>query len=200
MQLHSSHIIYFNPRSPCGERPGVSTSTGMSVYKFQSTLPMRGATRPVFPLAASRTHFNPRSPCGERPAFLHRHCIRKDFNPRSPCGERLLPAPRSSCGAPISIHAPHAGSDLPFRAVFSTGADFNPRSPCGERLDAGDHPDRPRISIHAPHAGSDVRPILRSDRAVQFQSTLPMRGATAMMLFTASSFAISIHAPHAGSD
>ena len=37
-----SQSEYFNPRSPCGERP----------------VPLCGAT--------SRNHFNPRSPCGER--------------------------------------------------------------------------------------------------------------------------------------
>ena len=34
---------YFNPRSPCGERPSRRTSCRAS-SKFQSTLPMRGAT------------------------------------------------------------------------------------------------------------------------------------------------------------
>ena len=81
-------------------------------YKFQSTLPARGATRqhgvPKSSLSISihapRTgsdgtwaenvpmtlHFNPRSPHGERLAddkkVLQKHF---DFNPRSPHGERL---------------------------------------------------------------------------------------------------------------
>ena len=33
----------FNPRSPCGERPASST-TALSSGRFQSTLPVRGAT------------------------------------------------------------------------------------------------------------------------------------------------------------
>ena len=33
-----------------------------------------------------------------------------------------------------------------------------------------------------------------------FQSTLPMRGATVVLMLFVVSFVISIHAPHAGSD
>ena len=35
---------YFNPRSPCGERPSVSRYSGLFSI-FQSTLPVRGATK-----------------------------------------------------------------------------------------------------------------------------------------------------------
>ena len=57
--------IYFNPRSPCGER--------------RRTQAMR----------KSVTDFNPRSPCGERPATATKpKNTYADFNPRSPCGER----------------------------------------------------------------------------------------------------------------
>ena len=147
----SSH---FNPRSPCGERldglPVGSQHLVISIHaplagsdspllflllamRFQSTLPLRGATRntrrrrwatPKFqstlplrgatPSSARRgrrcSYFNPRSPCGERrPA----HCglpKSRYFNPRSPCGER-------------------PGTVLPSWSLMH----FNPRSPCGER-------------------------------------------------------------------
>ena len=79
--------LYFNPRSPCGERQQHSFSADILFY------------------------FNPRSPCGERPVdydgtiyriMISIHAPRvgsdcfiskptdavKDFNPRSPCGER----------------------------------------------------------------------------------------------------------------
>ena len=59
--------VHFNPRSPCGERPVHVTKSG-TLYRFQSTLPVRGATRPLRFCAASNLHFNPRSPCGERRA------------------------------------------------------------------------------------------------------------------------------------
>ncbi len=38
-------LRYFNPRSPCGERPGYGKTHTLKEYAFQSTLPVRGATR-----------------------------------------------------------------------------------------------------------------------------------------------------------
>ena len=57
-------------------------------------------------------------------------------------------------------------------------ANFNPRSPCGERLD---------------NIFGCISPIL-------FQSTLPLRGATALEKSNRDFDKISIHAPLAGSD
>ena len=56
--------------------------------------------------------------------------------------------------------------------------DFNPRSPCGERLD------------QSVNCAIDEL----------FQSTLPVRGATATRNLAPYSKDISIHAPRAGSD
>ena len=78
----------------------------------------------------------------------------------------------------ISIHAPHAGCDFqrqyPLRAM--------------------------RISIHAPHAGCDVKTVAQVLTDEQFQSTHPMRGATASAAETVVAAYISIHAPLAGCD
>ena len=57
---------YFNPHSPCGERPDIP-STKLQKMAFQSTLPMRGATLSGVALRWALTYFNPHSPCGERP-------------------------------------------------------------------------------------------------------------------------------------
>ena len=78
----------------------------------------------------------------------------------------------------ISIHAPHAGSDKLYLLSYDGKTNFNPRSPCGERPLTGEAPDR----------------------AIKFQSTLPMRGATIELMLMLSLLRISIHAPHAGSD
>ena len=57
---------HFNPCSPCGER-----QEGMVIVremlKFQSMLPVRGATEGGQVIWRSTTNFNPCSPCGERP-------------------------------------------------------------------------------------------------------------------------------------
>ena len=150
-----SMIMHFNPRSPHGERPGVSVGVVQNVA-FQSTLPARGATCSRCRFSARYWHFNPRSPHGERHrAGMDAH-HKWHFNPRSPHGERrafptvggfiaafqsTLPARGAtpvtsmlSTLTAISIHAPRTGSDAkgalrrPDRA-----RDFNPRSPHGER-------------------------------------------------------------------
>ena len=78
----------FNPRSPHGERLDCEVDVADS-WRFQSTLPARGAT--------SRTR---------------RRCWKtQNFNPRSPHGERLHWWQAKSPDGKISIHAPRTGSD-----------------------------------------------------------------------------------------
>ena len=82
---------------------------------------------------------------------------RTDFNPRSPCGERPTPEPPGR---------------LP-------PGDFNPRSPCGERLcHQLLHVHLQGISIHAPRVGSDFATSCPTSISREFQSTLPVWGAT----------------------
>ena len=113
-QWKSSRFNYFNPRSPCGERRGGGYAAVRPINTFQSTLPVRGATKVLRSVPESKLNFNPRSPCGERPALLRGKLpIAIHFNPRSPCGERRLIAVPSASVMRISIHAPRAGSDAP---------------------------------------------------------------------------------------
>ena len=216
---------YFNPHSPCGERPRVSDPSPLRL-KFQSTLPLRGVTLRLrlrcryrqisihTPLAGSDPHrkppqrqpkhFNPHSPCGERPGWPTGHePYQQHFNPHSPCGERprflytkevhkifqstlpLRGATRRGAldrqRRTISIHTPLAGSDyldrghlgianefqstLPLRGATARNCSnrpslthFNPHSPCGERLTQRiKQQNRRNISIHTPLAGSDTR-------------------------------------------
>ena len=196
----SRGIPYFNPRSPCGER--LSSIPVKSRYLgFQSTLPLRGATRPQNPAWKRTAYFNPRSPCGERPR-LAPECHRfRYFNPRSPCGERLMETPRNSDNYDISIHAPLAGSDsLVFLCLCVVLISIH--APLAGSDQRGYHAIAlATISIHAPLAGSDhktrypkrgnthfnprspcgERPAPETTHLIRygFQSTLPLRGATA---------------------
>ena len=80
----------------------------------------------------------------------------------------------------ISIHAPHAGRDSPVRRSASELLNFNPRAPCGARHDCKlEALDQLIISIHAPHAGRDEYDTEQVISKTTFQSTRPMRGATA---------------------
>ena len=169
--------LYFNPRSPHGERLQCALNR-IQTSLFQPTLPARGATAgrghiaEPLPISthAPRTgsdlsfpgawpfliYFNPRSPHGER------HQIRRElhhphnFNPRSPHGER----PSRRLPPPLPCHnfnprSPH-GERLYLRAFLLLEQDFNPRSPHGERL----------------------RNLVNIVNSKEFQPTLPARGAT----------------------
>ena len=123
-------------------------------------------------------NFNPRSPCGER------HCIHFQgrpllkFQPTLPVRGATHHSVNGVEVVLISTHAPRAGSD---KTALHRGcylSNFNPRSPCGERLDSD-------IGIN---------------NANVFQPTLPVRGATNVLVFPLYVVRISTHAPRAGSD
>ena len=105
-----------------------------SKNRFQSTLPVRGATVPRGRPVICCGYFNPRSPCGERRRQRRAAGGEGDFNPRSPCGERHVNHFLAAFAVLISIHAPRAGSDEARAGLEYKSKDFNPRSPCGERL------------------------------------------------------------------
>ena len=144
----------FNPRSPHGERPCM-TSLTILITSFQSTLPARGATRTRrrngetrgISIHAPRTGSDgaglpnqpahdittpaPRTGSDDRQPLLRldgRH-----FNPRSPHGER-----RSTTS--VMLLTLRFQSTLPARGA-TTRAEFMARSIS--------------ISIHAPRTGSD---------------------------------------------
>ena len=169
----------FNPHSPCGERPYPITDTlsqnrisihtplagsdqqwkpeTRKAYRFQSTLPLRGATG------------LPRDAYHLRRISIHTPLAGSDRIAGDVLVERL----------DISIHTPLAGSDRRCRAVCRLRRNFNPHSPCGERpAESGRLRGGLLISIHTPLAGSD--PLSHTVTAIGsiFQSTLPLRGAT----------------------
>ena len=200
---YQHHIRDFNPRSPWGERPWDSRAR-LNWFGFQSTLPVGGATTTPTLFTVTIADFNPRSPWGERPskellneiAAIFQStlpvggataapgkwvCLHPDFNPRSPWGERRtssMPLRRrrrfqstlpvggatimdksGSAEIEISIHAPRGGSDPEVHDVLCLKA---------------------MISIHAPRGGSDLAFARFTPQFQQFQSTLPVGGATAM--------------------
>ena len=70
---------YFNPRSPCGERPALSWALSL-LYRFQSTLSLRRATGSIGSSFTGGGNFNPRSPCGERPTTRTAACTRSSIS------------------------------------------------------------------------------------------------------------------------
>ena len=194
---------YFNPRAPCGARL-YDTTRHIYIGSFQSTRPLRGATLTLLSNeGVYAINFNPRAPCGARQRKLRLFGRRQDFNPRAPCGARLSTPLHQRLPFPISIHAPLAGRDrsvFPFSALIRFQSTRPLRGATLDQIAA--RISTPRISIHAPLAGRDTntciyignttnfnprapcgaRPVMaRSyNQYKPFQSTRPLRGATAV--------------------
>ena len=213
---------------------------------FQSTHPLRGATGSLLAMRpdCQISIHAPLAGC-DQAGHGARIVLADDFNPRTPCGVRLPPrghpqscsnisihAPLAGCdnfeshtilsaclfqsthplrGATetiwesgltqrISIHAPLAGCDIPAYLSGRVPEHFNPRTPCGVRRGGADRrAKRHEFQSTHPLRGATAAEIM-ADEAVLFQSTHPLRGATQPKITGGQRYDISIHAPLAGCD
>ena len=171
-------LVYFYPRSPCGERQTIATEI------------------------SGCNHFYPRSPCGERPqkhinsranhiisihallAESDPYVIRYTVNFHAISIHALLAESDNlrqnrHQKKHISIHALLAESDHAEPAEQAQNLNFYPRSPCGERRKIRPvAPDISSISIHALLAESDPKRPKHQTQTQQFLSTLSLRRAT----------------------
>jgi len=169
----------FNPRPPCGERPGFLYPSSSAVLPFQSTPPVWGATVSVALAAIQAFWFQSTPPVWG--ATLH-----------------LLHHPGAMV---VSIHAPRVGSDQATPTSAIPTICFNPRPPCGERLEEFYSMVKAFVSIHAPRVGSDSAIFGMGRKMGQFQSTPPVWGATIYTrVVDYITIVVSIHAPRVGSD
>ena len=130
----------------------------MEAFRFQSTLPARGATHAhiVFLLLTSISIHAPRT------------------------GSDVLEADALTIEVTISIHAPRTGSDAAARMNRHFIGFISIHAPrTGSDVGARVKRDFTAISIHAPRTGSDRRKAMYNIIVYEFQSTLPARGATA---------------------
>ena len=127
-------MLYFYPRSPCGERPWQRGSR-ITYVEFLSTLSLRRAT--TFPgfLIGCIDNFYPRSPCGER-----RFCPTCQWR-RSVISIHALLAESDRVDGHLESVKPSFLSTLSLRRATHPkmsnhphNTNFYPRSPCGERL------------------------------------------------------------------
>ena len=146
----------FNPRTPCGVRPGTSGPFA-PLCRFQSTHSLRSATdchrrfRPRYRvsihalLAECDSHADGPGLGGSR------------FNPRTPCGVRLMSNLEDNILTAFqSTHSLRSATS----ALF-------PSSAC------------PQVSIHALLAECDVQMVRGLPLKMRFQSTHSLRSATA---------------------
>ena len=192
-------------------------------FKFQSTLPVGGATGALCEKGGgiNISIHAPRG--GSDVSACPVHSIAGVFQSTLPVGGATASSKQKSPTQVISIHAPRGGSDAKFRTVSAStkvfqstlpvgGAtneinktldelqNFNPRSPWGERLKAHHMLQKAAaISIHAPRGGSDVwRPNVRDFLAISIHA--PRGGSDCKFSSAFDKCDISIHAPRGGSD
>ena len=146
-------------------------------FIFQSTLPMRGETQ-VGNDAAILLAISIHSPHAGRDVVVACQEDPVSISIHSPHAGRDKPVIFINGINGISIHSPHAGRDDCKPDDVNRPIYFNPLSPCGERPDSTDW----------------------LQRCLIFQSTLPMRGETDLLVFRLECGDISIHSPHAGRD
>ena len=146
---------------------------------FQSTRPMRGATKPSNFVYASFIVSIHAPHAGRDLSRMRIARVFMVFQSTRPMRGATLPIIVRWYNGIVSIHAPHAGRDKGSPVISPALKRFNPRAPCGARrfrnaVESVGH----SVSIHAPHAGRDLRLSNQSACRVEFQSTRPMRGAT----------------------
>ncbi len=124
--------------------------------------------------------FQPALPARGATAFAKAAGMCLIFQPALPAKGATSSWLLRDCGGQISIHVPREGSDTP-ESMLEGKLEY--------------------ISTHAPYEGSDVIGFKGCRVLGQFQSTLPVRGATFLARHTTAFWpVISIHAPREGSD
>ena len=194
-------FCYSNPRSPRGER---QKTTPLQTLRetFQSTLPVRGATRGRFAALGCPTRISIHAPREGSELGYHWVSYKKVWisihAPREGSDLRRLCTAHSPH---ISIHAPREGSDRSRHLPSCRTAHFNPRSPRGERLrEKAVKADFKPISIHAPREGSDYMAFSIFRNRCDFNPRSPRGERPVAPGGDVSRYDISIHAPREGSD
>ena len=213
----------FNPRSPHGERLNLDTdgfqremisthaprtgsdtlhkSAPRSTFRFQPTLPARGATgllrfflrfsafQPTLPARGAtilclqveqNNLFQPTLPArGATASARTGDRFAPHFNPRSPHGERrLMKIVKMNPAAAFQPTLPARGATSP-HCPNRIGSPISTHAP---RTGSDSQGQAPRgnlaISTHAPRTGSDDDGKPTWQPFAQFQPTLPARGAT----------------------
>ena len=167
----------FNPRTPCGVRPGCPRPNA-TLAEFQSTHPVRGATRVRWRSGSTALDFNPRTPCGVRRQKPPPRSYGTHFNPRTPCGVRQIAQQPPAARSPFQSTHPVRGATCGHAGQNAHWFDFNPRTPCGVRLFS--RTSFCVLPYFNPRTPCGVRQGVNVVEIPQdiFQSTHPVRGAT----------------------
>ena len=197
--MPASRSKNFNPRAPCGARRRPAQTRGDTLI-FQSTRPLRGATEFSFAPYTGLEFQSTRPLRGATYGGSLRSGGSTFQSTRPLRGATRKLIYTDTVSNLISIHAPLAGRDRELMSTKVSYKDFNPRAPCGARpfllSRKKKHGD---FNPRAP-CGARQLPIRAASFRFRFQSTRPLRGATALAPASPLSCKISIHAPLAGRD
>ena len=167
----------FNPRAPCGARPGVGDAKHRTSY-FNPRAPC-GARRPGMTRSARGIGFQPTRPLRGATPGTATPSLKRVFQPTRPLRGATTVYHKFYAKSRISTHAPLAGRDLLTCIASATRSHFNPRAPCGARRQRCSATIRTTwISTHAPLAGRDGYWHELDADGLPFQPTRPLRGAT----------------------
>ena len=123
---------HFNPRTPCGVRHQHPQSRG-AARSFQSTHPLRGATRSTSCYSRLKKFQSTHPLRGATVRDGARHDQRVDFNPRTPCGVRPSSSASAQTSTGFQSTHPLRGATYKCIHILHYTAHFNPRTPCGVR-------------------------------------------------------------------
>ena len=147
--------------------------------RFQSTRPVRGATRRTCIVGNSARGFNPRAPCGARPIWVQVLLSCCVFQSTRPVRGATVHLHRVRQLGQVSIHAPRAGRDGTVHDVSHEDQPVSIHAPrAGRDVGEAQRLCGVPVSIHAPRAGRDRGVRAKRRAGTKFQSTRPVRGAT----------------------
>ena len=155
-QAHTPVRWYFNPRAPCGARPGYSQS-GAIPYYFNPRAPC-GARRTEGVPPDLKPIISIHAPLAGRDLLFRFHHDAGAISIHAPLAGRDLSRTPPVFGAQISIHAPLAGRDIEQLAMMCNCLKFQSTRPLrGATIPMPSSVLAPEISIHAPLAGRDSK-------------------------------------------
>ena len=159
-------------------RAGRDAANDLPIWRskvFQSTRPVRGATRRRWRSGCcGHCHFNPRAPCGARPAGGYSAGGWRSFQSTRPVRGATWLNMAQCEKVIISIHAPRAGRDWRPDLIVCDDLEFQSTRPVrGATQDMAGGRAEGDISIHAPRAGRDVGTWSRPSSTRYFNPRAP---------------------------
>ena len=128
------------------------------ILPFQSTHPVRGATRNFAYVAGEDSDFNPRTPCGVRLKAAYTGLPFGKFQSTHPVRGATQEGGKGNMYNQFQSTHPVRGATTALEIPLAKPINFNPRTPCGVRRHSTHNLiGNMGISIHAPRAGCDNR-------------------------------------------